>query len=156
LILGPGLLGARPTHAQIDVNMAFHPAVADLGRRVAFFASVENLGAQNERVAVSLTIKAGIITIGPMLGVFTLAPGEEQSIEIPFFVIFPGVMKVTLVGTTGTFTDTAVATLTARGFGPPPSAEDLRMFGAEVLDALERSPVSVEDSSWGRIKALFR
>jgi hypothetical protein len=128
-----GLLGAaglalallvlpNPSHALVELDVAFEPSAVCPGEEVQFFFSLENVGDEAELVQLSVTITFGEFQIGPFMGQVELAAGETAAKEIPFLVppYTPAgtlVMTVTATDSDGTVEDTAELTINECGGG---------------------------------------
>jgi len=149
-------LSAGAALACLDVELAFDPAEAAVGEPVTFFASIANLGDVPVDAELELSILWNDFELGPIPGMLPLAAGEELSAELGFIAFFPGSLTLTLTATAGTCSDTATATLVVTGNGGA-TAGDVRRLGEALLEELGAiAPVSVEDSSWGSVKGLYR
>jgi len=155
LVLGLATVAA----AQIDVNMAFDPAVAAPGDQVAFFASVANLGDEDVTAAIDVTVSFADYTFGPVSGDLPLAAGQDLSDEFAFVVPplpYGGTLTITVTATAGDFSDSATAALTVNvpqgGSGDP---SNIDAVGQQLITALQGA-LPRDELSFGALKALYR
>ncbi len=145
--------------AQIDVNMAFDPAVAAPGDQVTFFTSIANLGDEDVIADIAVTVAFADYTFGPVEGQLPLAAGQELSREFTFMVPplpYGGTLTITVTATAGDFTDTATATLTVEvpegGQGDP---SNIDAIGEQILNELQGT-LPAQELSFSNLKALYR
>jgi len=152
--------------AQVDVELAFDPPVAQAGDEVTFFSSISHLGSEATQADVELSFTIGEFEFGPMQGQVLLSAGLERSREFSF-VAPPLPMTYTLTihlsVTAGEFTDTTSATLTieaAAGGGLPFASKDapaaLRDLGEQLAGSLFDNTTAVQQESFGAVKERYR
>lgn len=161
-VLAAGLiaLAAGTAAAQIDVGLAFNPKTASPGQCVTFFRSIANLGTEPITARLELTVNVGGCNFGPICVTRCLAAGQECSSECSFTIpcfIPAGTLTLTLRGTAGTSTDTAVASLTVLcNSTAAPTQDQLQAIGDELLDGMGGAPLASGVNTFGAIKHLYR
>jgi hypothetical protein len=150
----PGVAGSC-----VDVDLGFDPASASPGDRVTLSASVENTGDEDGLVDLDLTVEFNDFSVGPILSKIPVAAGETLSAELPIVVPMAapgGTLTLALEASAGDCTDAAMASLE---IVPMTTSSrpglNLESMGRALLQALDDSPTPVEETSWGKVKALY-
>ena len=100
--------------ALLELDMGFEPAEVCPGENVQFFFMLENVGGDDEMVEFAVTLTFHEFTIGPIMGQFRLAAGEQVSHEFDFMVpppTPPGLLTITATATDSGGTVEATAEL---------------------------------------------
>ena len=152
------LVFAAPALAQVDVNVAFDPAVAAPGDMVTFYASVANLGDEAVTADAELMMSFGGFDIGPVTVPLRLAAGEELSVEIPVVVpmgIGGGDLVITVTASANGMSSSSTATLSISGetAGNPGAA--LAVLIGQVANGLANSTVPTSVESIGALKTTW-
>ncbi|MBD3163001.1 MAG: hypothetical protein GF346_11330 [Candidatus Eisenbacteria bacterium] len=103
-ILAAAALILLPVQASalVELDLGFEPAEVCPGDDAQFFFSLENVGDQEEMVALSVTVSFGDYVIGPLEGQVPLAAGEEVAREFGMRVpppAPPGVLRIDVSAT---------------------------------------------------------
>jgi len=157
LLMSIGAAGGAMAACAVD--LAFSPDVAAPGDEVTLFVSIANLGDTDEIADIEITVTFMEYEVGPLMGQLPLAAGEELSQELAFIVPpvpMGGTLTITVTATCGGMSDTATATLTIDAPTGSAGFEGLDGLGADLMSGIASSPVSVENTSLGGVKALYR
>ncbi|MFO7653484.1 MAG: hypothetical protein R6X25_06645 [Candidatus Krumholzibacteriia bacterium] len=151
---------ATAAQAQIDVEIAFDPAVVDAGGDVTLFTSIENLGNEAVDATLEVTFAVDSYVFGPFTAVVPLAAGELLSHEFTFTApLLPVDVMLTIdvVATAGEFTDADTATLTITGTQGGTASSDAfeGILQAYTVD-LSGSTVGANAASLSDVKKIYR